>query len=62
MSTRRMAYWWFRFVLSGRFIETFLNLRRPRTGSESAADAVRNDDRARPDREQGTLAPPLSRP
>ncbi len=28
MKTRRMAYWWFRFVLSGRFLEKFLNLRR----------------------------------
>jgi hypothetical protein len=27
MSTRRQIYWWFRFVLSGRFLETFLNLR-----------------------------------
>jgi hypothetical protein len=30
MSTRRKIYWWFRFVLSGRFLETFLNLRRRR--------------------------------
>ena len=28
MSTRRMAYWWLRFVVSGRFLEKFLNLRR----------------------------------
>jgi len=28
MNTRRMMYWWFRFVVSGRFIETFFNLRR----------------------------------
>jgi len=27
MSTRRMAYWWFRFVVSGRFLEKFLKLR-----------------------------------
>src|ERR1700730_13750356 len=27
MTTRRMVYWWFRFVVSGRFIETFLNSR-----------------------------------
>lgn len=27
MKTRRMAYWWFRFVISGRFLEKFLNLR-----------------------------------
>jgi hypothetical protein len=30
MSTRRMAYWWWRFVVSGRFIEKFFNLRRSR--------------------------------
>jgi hypothetical protein len=62
MSTRRMAFWWFRFVLSGRFLETFLNLRRPRGTSESAALAVRSDDRPRPDREPATLAPPLQQP
>jgi hypothetical protein len=28
MSTRRIAYWWFRFVFSGRFVETFLVGRR----------------------------------
>jgi hypothetical protein len=28
MNTRRMAYWWFRFVISGRFLERFLNPRR----------------------------------
>jgi hypothetical protein len=28
MKTRRMAYWWFKFVVSGRFIEKFLNSRR----------------------------------
>ena len=27
MTTRRMTYWWFRFVVSGRFLEKFLNLR-----------------------------------
>jgi hypothetical protein len=30
MSTRRMAYWWLRFVVSGRFLEKFLNLGRSR--------------------------------
>jgi hypothetical protein len=29
MKARRMAYWWFRFVVSGRFLEKFLQLRRP---------------------------------
>jgi hypothetical protein len=28
MNTRRMAYWWLRFVVSGRFLEKFLSLRR----------------------------------
>jgi hypothetical protein len=27
MRTRRMIYWWFRFIVSGRLFETFLNLR-----------------------------------
>ena len=27
MKTRRMVYWWLRFVVSGRFLEKFLNLR-----------------------------------
>jgi hypothetical protein len=27
MKMRRMAYWWFRFVVSGRFLQKFLNLR-----------------------------------
>jgi hypothetical protein len=31
MSTRRKMYWWFRFVLSGRFLETFLGLRGRRS-------------------------------
>jgi hypothetical protein len=25
--TRRMAFWWFRFVVSGRFLAKFLDLR-----------------------------------
>ncbi len=61
MSTRRMAYWWFRFVVSGRFLETFLNLRRSR-GSVDAVDAVRNDDRACPERERGRLGPSPGQP
>ena len=27
MTTRRKIIWWFKFVISGRFLETFLNLR-----------------------------------
>jgi hypothetical protein len=34
MSTQRIAYWWFRFVFSGRFLETFL-LGRYRRMAES---------------------------
>jgi hypothetical protein len=30
MNTRRMAYWWFWFVVSGRFLDKFLNPRRMR--------------------------------
>jgi hypothetical protein len=30
MSTRRKMVWWFKFVISGRFLETFLNLRSRR--------------------------------
>jgi hypothetical protein len=30
MSTRRKMMWWFKFVISGRFLETFFNLRSPR--------------------------------
>lgn len=26
MTTRRMIYWWFRFVMSGRFLDRFLSL------------------------------------
>jgi len=32
MNMRRMAYWWFRFVVSGRFLDKFLNSRRMRQG------------------------------
>jgi hypothetical protein len=28
MTTRRILYWWFRFVLSGRFLDRFLCLPR----------------------------------
>ncbi|MEA2898541.1 MAG: hypothetical protein QOJ84_4156 [Bradyrhizobium sp.] len=30
MNNRRLAFWWFRFVASGRFLDTFFNLRRVR--------------------------------
>jgi hypothetical protein len=28
MSTRRLAYWWLRFVFSGRFLARFLTMAR----------------------------------
>jgi hypothetical protein len=28
MTTRRVMFWWFRFVLSGRFLDRFLSLPR----------------------------------
>jgi len=28
MKKWRLMYWWFRFVVSGRFLEKFLKLRR----------------------------------
>jgi hypothetical protein len=43
MKTRRLAYWWFRFVLSGRFLETFLNLRPVRRSREFGARALGDD-------------------
>jgi hypothetical protein len=30
MTTRRLAYWWFRLVVSGRFLANFLGLPRIR--------------------------------
>jgi hypothetical protein len=32
MSTRRFTVWWFRFLISGRFLEKFFNL-KPSRGS-----------------------------
>ncbi len=43
MKMRRMAYWWFRFVVSGRFLEKFLNLRRERNSKQLAANACDNE-------------------
>ncbi len=36
MTTRRIAYWWFRFVFSGRFLETFLVGRHARSAAPFA--------------------------
>ena len=30
MNKRRLAYWWFRFVVSGRFLDKFMDLQPPR--------------------------------
>lgn len=59
MSTRRMAYWWFRFVISGRFLERFLNLPRGQDLPERTADASPQGDGTLMEREQGALSPPL---
>ena len=40
MKPQRMAYWWFRFVVSGRFLEKFLNLRRIRRDDLAAGKLV----------------------
>ena len=50
MKLQRKAYWWFRFVLSGRFLEKFLNLRYDAfvaKALDSEPRARRDDDRAR---------------
>ncbi len=44
MTTRRLAYWWFRFVISGRFLETFLDLPRAQDLSRPASNAAQNND------------------
>jgi len=51
MKARRMAYWWFRFVVSGRFLEKFLKLRRPWPIAATTAgpDLTRLRERSRPD-------------
>lgn len=41
MSTRRIAYWWFRFVFSGRFVETFLVGRRATLTNMRKPEAVK---------------------
>jgi hypothetical protein len=38
-----MAYWWFRFVVSGRFLEKFLDLRRVKRSEREAAKAIDNE-------------------
>jgi hypothetical protein len=40
MRTQRMAYWWLRFVISGRFWSKFLNVRRSETQKNNAAEPV----------------------
>jgi hypothetical protein len=45
MTTRRMAYWWFRFVVSGRFIEKFLNFAMREAFTASLKGARSAEDR-----------------
>jgi hypothetical protein len=46
MKARRMAYWWFWFVVSGRFLEKFLNLRYNRFVAKTLSDkAERSTER-----------------
>jgi hypothetical protein len=40
MKPQRMAYWWFRFVVSGRFLEKFFNWRRMRRDDLAAGKLV----------------------
>jgi hypothetical protein len=40
MKPQRMAYWWFRFVVSGRFLEKFFNWQRMRRGDLAARKFV----------------------
>jgi len=40
MSTRRMIYWWFWFVVSGRFLERLLNLRYDAFMARALEDAA----------------------
>jgi hypothetical protein len=37
MKTRRLAYWWLRFVVSGRFLAKFLNSRQAKQTERPAA-------------------------
>jgi len=40
MKTRRMIYWWFWFVVSGRFLERLLNLRYDAFMARALEDAA----------------------
>jgi hypothetical protein len=55
MKTRRMAYWWFRFVVSGRFIEKFLDLRRVRRSERVAAKTIDKERTCSADRDHKPL-------
>ena len=37
MTTRRLAYWWLRFVFSGRFMARFLTVERAKATSDEGA-------------------------
>ena len=47
--TRRMAYWWFRIVVSGRFLEKFLNLRRVRRTQWLGSESTEQESHRAPD-------------
>jgi hypothetical protein len=42
MTTRRLAYWWLRFVFSGRFMARFLTMGRANATSDEGA--ARHED------------------
>jgi len=54
MKLQRKAYWWFRFVLSGRFLEKFLNLRY----DAFVAKALENEPRDRRDDDRNRVSQP----
>jgi hypothetical protein len=54
MKLRRKAYWWLRFVLSGRFLEKFLNLRY----DAFVAKALDSEPRDRLDADRNRVSQP----
>jgi hypothetical protein len=37
MQSRRFIYWWFKMMVSGRFVENFFNWRQSRRDAKKAA-------------------------
>jgi hypothetical protein len=54
MKLRRKVYWWFRFVVSGRLLEKFLNLRY----DAFVARALDNEPRVRVDDDRNRFSQP----